>query len=224
MKDSTSTNKHFAGKTIKHYFCMENEGAIKQMKSSVESHRPELELLKRRVEEREGIKPAAPSDFLALTAHINDVIDGQLNEYTLMRLWGYLRQYKTIRHSTLDLLAKYVGHNSWNDFLSAERAKLQEESGLVARPSIHTQNLQAGDKVRIAWLPDRISTLLYKGNHLFEIIETENTSWSNGETFCCRTFIVGEPLYVDNLTHTDGSVDTCYCVGMQNGLTIAEVL
>ena len=50
---------------------------------------------------RFGFLPAdAQTQFV-----INDVIDGQLNEYTLMRLWGYLRQYKTIRHSTLDLLA-----------------------------------------------------------------------------------------------------------------------
>ena len=203
---------------------MENEGVVKQMKSSIESHRPELELLKRRVEEREGIRPAAPSDFLTLTAHINNVIDGQLNEYTLMRLWGYLKRYKTIRHSTLDLLAKYVGYNNWCEFVEAEKANMNEESGMLAKATIHAHSLTEGSKVRIAWLPDRVSTLLYKGNYCFEIIEAENTSWRVGESFCCRTFIVGEPLYVDNLTHADGSADTCYCVGMQNGLTIAEVL
>lgn len=203
---------------------MEFEGKIaKTMKSSVESHRPELELLKRRVEEKEGIKPAAPSDFLTLTAHINNLIDGQLNEYTLMRLWGYLKPYKSIRHSTLDLLANYVGYSHWSNFLENERAKMQEESGLVVKPSIHTQNLKEGDRVRIAWMPDRVTTLLYLGNCQFCIEESENASWHKGETFCCRTFTVGEPLYVDNLTHSDGSVDACYCVGMRNGLTLAEL-
>jgi len=203
---------------------MENEGIIKQMKSSVESHRPELELLKKKVEEKEGIRPAAPSDFLTLTAHINNVIDGQLNEYTLMRLWGYLRKYKSIRHSTLDLLANYVGYKNWSDFLDAEKAQMKEESGLVVKPSIHTQNLNEGDRIRIAWLPDRVTTLTYLGNCKFIIDESENASWKKGETFCCRTFTIGEPLYVDNLTHLDGTIDACYCVGMRNGLTVAEML
>lgn len=204
---------------------MEFEGKIeKPMKSSVESHRPELELLKRRVEEREGIRPAAPSDFLTLTAHINSVIDGQLNEYTLMRLWGYLKKYKSIRHSTLDLLSKYVGYDNWSEFLAAEKALMKEESGLVVKPSILTQDLKEGDKVRIAWLPDRVTLLIYIGNCQFRIEESENATWSKGDTFCCRTFTVGEPLYVDNLTHPDGTVDACYCVGMRSGLTVAEII
>lgn len=203
---------------------MENKGATKHMKSSVESHRPELELLKRRVEEREGIKPAAPSDFITLTTHINSAIDGQLNEYTLMRLWGYLKKYKSIRHSTLDLLSNYVGYSSWSEFLKAEKAAICEESGLPIKPSIIVQNLKEGDRVRIAWLPDRVTTLVYMGDFKFIIESNENASWNNGDTFFCRIFTVGEPLYVDSLTHTDGTEDARYCVGMHSGLTVAELL
>ena len=61
----------------------------------------------------------------------------------------------------------------------------------------------------------------YLGNQKFEITETENSKWQVGDTFFCKHFIMGKPLYVDNLTGKDGVLKSAmYVVGEKGGIGI----
>lgn len=194
--------------------------AVKQksMLSSIETVRPEIELLKMEVEKKLAISPKSPSDFTTMTLHIKKLTSERLNEFTLMRLWGYTNKYKSIRRTTLNILSQAVGFNDWDSFVEYIITKSKKESGLIDQQGIFSDSLSAGERLKISWLPDRVTVISYLGGNKFQIESIENASWGVGDTFYCRQFIIGEPLYVDKLQHTNGKTDKSYAVGMMNGL------
>ena len=189
------------------------------MKTSILKDRPELDLIKRRIEETSGVKPKAPSDFVTLATVISKSDGCFINEHTLMRLWGYVNRYKSIHKSTLDVLSKYLGYPDFGSFLEHEKTLARKESGEIDKFTVNVTELQAGDRLTISWFPDRTTTLLYLGDSQFRIEAVENASWKVGDKFYCLHFTLGEPLYVDNLTTESGECIKSYAVGMISGLT-----
>lgn len=77
---------------------------------------PFLTLLCERIEQVVNRKMRTPKDFDFLSERIFDAIHQQISATTLKRLWGYLSEPVTPRPSTLNLLAQFVGSESWNAF------------------------------------------------------------------------------------------------------------
>ena len=167
-------------------------------------------------------KILSPSDFDFLEEDIKkDLPQAAINAKTLKRFFGYDQtdEGSTIRLYTLDVLSQYAGYENWNAYL--EHLQLLEGSGSgdFRESEINADDLSLGDTLQIAWRPNRKSTLKYLGNQQFEIITTENSKWQVGDTFFCRHFISGKPLYVDNLTDKNGVLkSSMYVVGEKNGI------
>ena len=172
-------------------------------------------------------KELSPHDFDTLETNIKkELPQAVINAKTLKRLFGYDKTDtdSTIRLYTLDILTKYLGYDNWNAYL--EHLQLLEGigSGDFKGEEINADDLQIGDTLQIAWQPNRKSTLKYLGNQQFEIVETENSKWQVRDTFFCRHFISGKPLYVDNLTDKNGILkSTMYVVGGKNGIIFESI-
>ena len=194
-------------------------------RTSVLRSAKELDELRQEIRRRAGFqdKILSPSDFDFLEEDIKkDLPKAAINAKTLKRFFGYDRtdEGSTIRLYTLDVLSQYAGYENWNAYL--EHLQLLEGSGSgdFKDAEINTDDLSLGDTVQIAWHPNRKSTLKYLGNQQFEIITTENSKWKVGDTFFCRHFISGQPLYVDNLTDKNGVLkSSMYVVGEKNGIS-----
>ena len=168
-------------------------------------------------------KTLSPSDFDFLEEDIKkELPKTPINSKTLKRFFGYDRTEESsfIRLYTLDVLSQYVGYESWNAY--HEHLQLLEGSGSgdFKGKELNADDLQIGDTLQIAWQPNRKSTLKYLGNQQFEITKTENSKWQVGDTFFCKHFISGNPLYVDYLTDKNGVLKSAmYVVGEKNGIS-----
>lgn len=193
-------------------------------KTSVSRNTKELDNLRNNIKEAAGLlcKNLSPYDFDLLQQDINNKVAGSvINAKTLKRFFGYDQTDETssIRLYTLDVLSQYVGYANWNDYLEHLHLAEGAGSGEFKGEEIDADSLQVGDTLQIAWQPNRKSTLKYLGNQRFEIIETENSKWQIGDTFLCKHFIFGKPLYVDNLTDKDGILKSAmYVVGEKDGI------
>lgn len=194
-------------------------------RTSVLRSAKELDELRQEIRRRAGFqdKILSPSDFDFLEEDIKkDLPKAAINAKTLKRFFGYDRtdEGSTIRLYTLDVLSQYAGYENWNAYL--EHLQLLEGSGSgdFKEAEINASDLSLGDTVQIAWQPNRKSTLKYLGYQQFEIVETENSKWQVGDTFFCKHFIWGKPLYVDNLTDKNGVLKSAmYVVGEKNGIS-----
>ena len=80
------------------------------------------ELLKADIEKVVRRKIAVKRDFEYLSAHILDRTGAYISPITLRRFWGELAGGKydiRPRRYTLDTIARYIGHSSYEGFLSS---------------------------------------------------------------------------------------------------------
>lgn len=177
-----------------------------------------ITLMRQLVEESANHTVTTSNDFIFLSGEIQGRLKETLSASTLKRLWGYVEGYASVRTSTLDILARFVGFPDWETFVSdyCEVESVQSSHRVVSK-SLYTKDLNVGDQVEIAWNPNRRCQLNYLGNNLFEVIASENAKLKSGDRFLCQRFTMNQPLYVELLTQ-DGNTEL-FVMGNKGGLT-----
>ena len=177
-----------------------------------------ITLLRQLVEESANHAIATSNDFIFLSGEIQGRLKETLSASTLKRLWGYVDGYASVRPSTLDILARFVGFPDWETFVSdyCEVESVQSSHRVVSK-SLYTKDLNVGDQVEIAWNPNRRCKLKYLGNSLFEVVTSENAKLKPGDRFLCQRFTKNQPLYVELITN-DGNTEL-FVMGNKGGLT-----
>lgn len=92
-----------------------------QQGNSIQDHEL-FDLLRERVEQVVDRKMKTPKDYDYLSKSILEKQHENISATTLKRMWGYLSEPVKPRISTLDILAGYVGAESWEDFCRQEQA------------------------------------------------------------------------------------------------------
>ena len=175
------------------------------MDTSYPSNSIAISQLKKAVEARFRHVPSGPADFGELSFAIFKTTGERISPDTLSRIWGYKKGYSSVRQSTVRVLEQY--------------AKANEESDFIHTAAIHADECQKGDRVRIAWLPNRVCVLSYLGDYRWRVEEAVNSKLHAGDTFSCRTMAQDQALIVDHL-HTRDADYEGYAIGGKNGLTL----
>jgi len=185
---------------------------------------PHIEKLKTVISESVMRPMDSPKDFEHLYNTIRERTSETIGLNTLRRLWGYVDGYPTVRESTLDVLSRFVGYPDWHTFV-ADYCGVEgsESSHRIVTSTLSVEELAADDMVAIEWNPNRRLVLKHAGNGVFEVKEACNSKITAGDRFHCDRFMMGQPLYIDNLVH-DGTPPTLFVVGKQGGLTKIERL
>lgn len=177
-----------------------------------------ITLLRQLVEESADHRIETSNDFIFLSGEIRGRLNENLSVSTLKRLWGYVDGYASVRQSTLDILARFVGFPNWETFVSdyCEVESVQSSHRVVSE-SLFAKDLNVGDKVEIRWNPNRRLLLNYLGDNMFTITESENAKLKTGDRFLCQRFILNQPLYVDVLDNEGQTA--VFVMGNKGGLT-----
>ena len=185
---------------------------------------PEILQLRRDIEMSVQRNIYSPADFEFLSGVIWERTKTSISTSTLKRLWGYIDGADNTRQSTLELLSKTLGYNSWKEYTEHLANTSPEQSDFLKNSyHIYSDDLNVGDIIQMKWLPNRESTIEYLGEYKFLIKQAVNTKLNKGDTFCCRFFIIGAPLYLDNLIHNN-EMPTAYVIGKRDGLISLEKL
>jgi hypothetical protein len=177
------------------------------MMTSLPTDSIQLLQIRKSVESRLGSVPDSPADFAELSLHVKMATGKEISADTLSRIWGYKKGYHTVRRSVVEILEEYGRADSESDFLYDVVVKADETP--------------VGGRVRIAWLPDRVCVLEYKGGYRWEIKEISNSKLHAGDSFSCRVLAQGQALIVDNL-QSGGQHIVGYTIGGRNGLTVVR--
>lgn len=184
---------------------------------------PELNYLLDLVEKHYGRKLSTTTDFESLSVIIEKTTGDLLSSSTLKRLYGYVSLNTVPRKATLDILSRFIGYRDYETFCVSLRNDPQFTSTFFSVKTVITSELKAGDKLRIGWPPDRIVTLNYLGDELFEVEVSVNASLLKGDRFRQVSFMKGYPLYLSRILR-DGEYTPAYVAGMNNGLNLLEVV
>ena len=182
------------------------------------NHSPEIKCLRSDLEQRVGQQLQSPADFQLLIQQIWEKNHAVLSLSTIKRLWGYVESNGAPRLSTLNTLAQFLGFTDWNAYLVALEQRGGIESAMFTGEGIQTADLQVGDKIAVAWQPNRQCTFRYIGDNQFVVEESKNAKLQQGTIFSAARFMIGQPMYLDNILLADGT-RTSYVAGKRNGLT-----
>lgn len=182
------------------------------------NHSPEIKSLRSDLEQRVGQQLQSPADFQLLIQQIWEKNHAVLSLSTIKRLWGYVESNGAPRLSTLNTLAQFLGFTDWNAYLVALEQRGGTESAIFTGECIQTADLQAGDRIAVAWQPNRQCTFRYIGDNQFIVEESKNAKLQRGTIFSAARFMIGHPMYLDNILLADGT-RTSYVAGKRNGLT-----
>ena len=178
---------------------------------------PEIIQLRLDVEQRAGLRPSSPADFETLILKIWEVLHENIALSTLERLWGYVDGAENTRQSTLDLLARFVGHQDWREYLEQLTKKEHGSSHSFIGEGLHTQDLQPNQRIEVTWLPNRRCVFRYLGDMRFVVEESIHSKLQVGSTFLTTFFLKGQPLYMDQLTQS-GQSPVSYVAGNNGGI------
>ena len=194
---------------------------------SIQANIPQIAALRREVGERFGGQLKTHVHFVALTDAIESVLREHISPTTLERVWGYsTRHYDTVSRRTLDVLARYAGQGSWDEFCTRLKDEAGSESDFFTEGIMAVSALTEGTRLRLGWQPDRVCEVRYMGNYRFVVESVANGSLRVGDTFSCMQFQLGRLMYMDCFQR-DGETpaeNQRYAVGRENGLTLLEVI
>lgn len=192
---------------------------------AIDSFLPQIGLLRERVEYIFGRKPAVHNDFVDLADDITQKTREYISAITLERLWQYSTRTsdKVLLH-TLNLLCDYTGNTDWETFCNKLRKESDRDSDMFDDLSISVDSLSEGDRIRFAWMPDRICIVRYLGRSRFIAEECTNSTIQPGDTFSCNLFQLSRPLYLDNFETASGEKKNRYAVGISHGITSLKII
>lgn len=180
-----------------------------------------METLKKIIIEKIGRTLESPADFEHLSEQIQKLTGEYLSPTTLKRLFGHIPYDGQPRPATLSILARYAGYGGWQDY----QDKQHIESGFISSKRIMTAELHEGQKLCLAWNPDRECIIEYLGEERFVVLHAQNSKLQIGDLFCATQFIHGRPLTATNVVSLrDANVQDTYIAGAQTGLTKIELL
>ena len=103
---------------------------------------PEIALLLEEVERKYGRKVSTSTDFESLSVMIEHEIGEYISSSTLKRLWGYVTLKPTPRISTLDVLCRYIGHQSFAVYREVLKKSGTVESAFFSTPCVSSSDLK----------------------------------------------------------------------------------
>ena len=165
-----------------------------------------------------------PKDFEHLRDRIYARLHVLVSRTTLMRLWGYVDEDVQPRVSTLTILAQFLGYRDWEEYCqNAQLPKDQQSSPVMNRRLSVASDLVRGERIRLAWQPDRVCVVEYLGELSFRVASSENTRLRPGDTFQCSLIIEGEPLYIDHLIQENRPA-IAYVCGKKSGVLFEYII
>lgn len=184
---------------------------------------PEIEELKLLVERKFNRVLGTTTDFEEFSLHLSRKFEMRPSASTLKRLWGYVGDSHAPRKCTLDVLSRYIGHESFADFKSWLKTSTRYNSSFFDARQLTSSELHSGAEVEIGWSPNRVVRLGYLGNSLYEVMSSLNSKLLAGDRFMTGCFIKEQPLYLPFIER-NGDRTTPFVAGRNGGLTIINVI
>lgn len=184
---------------------------------------PEIEELKSLVEQKYGKILGTTTDFEEFSLYLEKKTGKRVSASTLKRLYGYVNDDHKPRIVTLDILAQYIGHKNYMEFMQWLKTSTKYNSSFFKANQLVSSDLQEGEEIVIGWSPNRILQLRYLGNSTYEIEAAENSKLQVGDKFVTGCFIKEQPLYLPYIER-DGERTPSFVAGRNGGLTLIRMM
>lgn len=139
-----------------------------------------------------------PADCQTLAFDIESRTGEHLGVNTVKRLLGFIDDERQPRVATLDIIARYLGYDSWEALSLVDNENGNSGFGSCAT-EIHASDLKPGDCVLVTYQPGRSLVLEFQGGNSFTVIESENSKLLVADELSIDHVVQGYPLLVSSV-------------------------
>ena len=177
----------------------------------------------RRVRETVGLDMTRSADFEVLSQAIKDKTKENLGVNTLKRLFGFKTDRVVPRHSTMDVIAQFLGRENYETLIK-ELGEDADISIFTPIDCIEVQDLERGTQVRVAYDPNRVFFLTYIGEFKFIVNEVEGSrNILKGDILTITQLAVGHRFVVAHVNR-EGEDLGAYESAKFKGLKSVEII
>lgn len=177
----------------------------------------------RRVRETVGLDMTRSADFDVLSQAIKDKTKETLGVNTLKRLFGFKTDKVVPRHSTMDIIAQFLGSGNYETLIK-ELGEDADISIFTPIDCIEVQDLERGTQLRVAYDPNRVFFLTYIGDFKFIVNEVEGSrNIQKGDVLTITQLAVGHRFVVAHVNR-DGEDLGAYESAKFKGLKSVEII
>ena len=179
------------------------------------------EFIKNRIELKFGKPIRYPKDCEALAAAISNKVDEKISATTLMRLFGLIKNSPTTpRLFTLDLIAQYIGLNTWEEAINEE--SLADNSYFENIDKIIISSLKPSQIIHIKYSPDRELKLNYQGENFFKVSYSVKSKLVKDDVLKILRLDLTFPLVCENVIRNNKDMGK-FVGGKEDGITHLKV-
>lgn len=173
------------------------------------------------IEQRFGREIRYPADVEALHYDVLASTGENISVNTLKRLLGMVTDVKQARPFTLDTIAHYVGHESWEALVQFARER--GNSAFEDVESVDVSSLKEGDVIELTYAPDRMVRMRHVRGGECVVIKSVNGKLREGDVVDVSHLVLGYTLYAKNVTRNGNSMG-CFTGGKVGGITNIKIL
>ena len=137
---------------------------------------------------------------------------------TLKRLLGFTAEHATPRLSTLEILARYLGFNSYTELEDAINNIGDSDFDSHAE-SVHSSRLPAEAEINLSYSPNRRLKLKHVNDDEFVVMESLNGSLKSGDIVFVDSFTSGLPMIAKDVIRNGERLGR-YVAGGKFGINI----
>ena len=145
------------------------------------------------LEKKSGNPLNSSSACERLALDIESQTGEKLGFTTLKRLLGFTSEQAEPRHSTLDILARYLGFKSYTELEDALNNKGDSDFDSNSE-TVYSSRLPAEAEIRLSYSPNRRLTLKHVEDDEFIVMESINGSLQKGDIILVKSFTSGLPM------------------------------
>ena len=177
--------------------------------------------IKQMLAERCGkeIKHSADCEIVALD--ISKVTGDNIGVNTLKRLLGFIPDERQPRTSTLDIIARYLGFDKWEE-LKAHDSTFSNSFFNNSSDELLVSDLEQGTKVVVRYLPNRELRLDYLGENRFRVANSINSKLKTGDELLLTHLVKRFPMLVSEVVR-EGKIIGAFTAGEAEGIDFEVV-
>lgn len=170
------------------------------------------------LEDKSGTKLNSSSACERLALDIESQTGEKLGFTTLKRLLGFTSEKAEPRKSTLEILARYLGFNSYSQLEDAINNIGDSDFGGNA-DSVVSSQLARDAEINLSYSPNRRLKLKHVRDDEFIVMESLNGSLHTGDILFVESFTSGLPMIAKNVIRNGISLGR-YMAGGKFGISL----
>lgn len=168
-----------------------------------------------KLREKSGLRLSTAADIERLVYDIESTTHEHVGVNTVKRLLGYHNDEREPRTTTLDVIARYLGYDTWKQLREVEG---KSNSGWgSADGELDVASLPDGQLVCVTYRPDRRLLLRHEQDKALRVLESTNSKLLVDDRIDISTIIEGYPLVVENV-HRNGNDLGRFIAGKLQGI------